>query len=280
MRLKDYIAHRVKEDGIDEYNLDFRKENTRICVNYVFEYFNNYLDSIGGTEETILHNEKIDNYRIHHVKDYNAEVREWMIGLYAVYDKYIHVHLRNLINDRYFYLYDSEAEFRSLSYDVYPKAVKMFPQIEGSSEMVYRFIKEYHRIINTMNREFHIDKAIDNWINETYEQRGVNIFNFCIDYVCELYDHPDKWPRKHRQLEHKEKIINGIKLPARYHYDYKAKNNLFCLDSFYSEMPKKQFMHRKKQWLEAVLMYCWLHDVDADDPEYWDEYCERIGLEQ
>ena len=47
MRLKDYIAHRVKEDGIDEYNLDFRKENTRICVNYVFEYFNNYLDTFG-----------------------------------------------------------------------------------------------------------------------------------------------------------------------------------------------------------------------------------------
>ena len=28
-----------KEDGLDEYNLEARAENTKICVNYVFEYY-------------------------------------------------------------------------------------------------------------------------------------------------------------------------------------------------------------------------------------------------
>ena len=56
LKLEEYIAKRKKEDGMDEFDKSKRSENTKMAVNYVFEYFNNYLDSIGGSEETILHN--------------------------------------------------------------------------------------------------------------------------------------------------------------------------------------------------------------------------------
>ena len=45
MTLEEYIVKRKREDGINEYDLDKRLENTRICVNYIFEYFNNYLEA-------------------------------------------------------------------------------------------------------------------------------------------------------------------------------------------------------------------------------------------
>ena len=41
MRLEEYILKRKMEDGINEFDKGKRAENTRICVNYVFEYFNN-----------------------------------------------------------------------------------------------------------------------------------------------------------------------------------------------------------------------------------------------
>jgi len=63
LRLEEYIARRKKEDRLNEYDIDARAENMRICVNYVFEYFNNYLNISKAEEKTVLHNEKIDKYR-------------------------------------------------------------------------------------------------------------------------------------------------------------------------------------------------------------------------
>lgn len=53
------------------------------------------------------------------------------------------------------------------------------------------------------------------------------------------------------------------------------KSNLFCLDSLYRSMPKKSFIKGRKQELEAILLYCWLHGVTSDD-EYWNEYAQQV----
>ena len=148
MTLEEYIVKRKREDGINEYDLEKRSENTRICVNYIFEYFNNYLDLKPADEKTVLHEQKVDKYR-HIVREYNSEVREWLVSIYSSYGKYMHKQLMNLITDNYFLLYDSEAEFRALSYDIYPKAIKRFKFLDGQSEMVFLFVKEAHRIRNS-----------------------------------------------------------------------------------------------------------------------------------
>lgn len=63
MTLEEYIIKRKREDGINEFDLEKRMENTRICVNYIFEYFNNYLDTRPADEKTVLHEQKVDKYR-------------------------------------------------------------------------------------------------------------------------------------------------------------------------------------------------------------------------
>lgn len=75
---------------------------------------------------------KIEKYR-NIIRDYDTEVREWLVSLYASYGKYMHKNLMNFIADDYFLLYDSEPEFRALSYEIYPKAVKSFKFLEGQS---------------------------------------------------------------------------------------------------------------------------------------------------
>lgn len=63
LRFEEYIARRKKEDRLNEFDVDTRAENTKICVNYVFEYFNNYLSITAAEDKTTLQNEKIEKYR-------------------------------------------------------------------------------------------------------------------------------------------------------------------------------------------------------------------------
>ena len=162
MKLEEYILKRKLEDGINEFDLNKRMENTRVCVNYVFEYFNNYLDTAPADEKTVLHEQKVDKYR-KVLSQYSPDIQDWLISLYSSHGKYMHKQLINLITDDYFLLYDRELEFRALSYDVYPKAIKRFKFLEGQSEMVFRFIKEVHRIKNAFHpyTDFYISDDIN-----------------------------------------------------------------------------------------------------------------------
>ena len=280
MKLEEYIAHRKTEDGINELNLDERAENTKVCVNYVFEYFNNYLDSIGGSEEMILHNQKIDKYR-NIVKEYSPDVKAWLVELYAAHGKYMHHNIGKMIEeDKYFLLYDSEKDFRALSYDLYPKAIKKYGFLEGQSEMFYRFIKDYHRVSSLMKDEIDISPSINKWVQDTYAERGVNLATFCENYLSEFFDHPERWPRSHKKKsEYGEKYNLKPNDTLYWDYDYRQKNNLFQLDSLYSGMPQKYFLKRRKQYFEILLMYEWLHSIDGDE-EYWIEYINVVNLDK
>ena len=54
LSIEEYIARRKKEDKLDEYDINKRADNIRICVNYVFEYFNNYQNITEVEEKTAL----------------------------------------------------------------------------------------------------------------------------------------------------------------------------------------------------------------------------------
>lgn len=280
MTLEEYIIRRKKEDGINEYDMEKRMENTRICVNYVFEYFNNYLETKPADEKTTLHEQKVDKYR-HRLREYENDVKEWLVSLYSSYGKYMHKQLMNLISDDYFLLYDTEAEFRALSYDVYSNAVKKFKFLEGQSEMIFLFVKEAHRInslLHSYDSDFYISESINEWIYNTYRKYGVNLYNFCMNWVEYYYDCPDKWPKGHKKKsEYYDKYKGNTSFgdSLRWDYDYKQKSNLFGLDDLYRKMPKKSFIKGRKQEFEATLLYCWLHNIETDD-EYWYEYSQNV----
>lgn len=282
MNLEEYMMKRKKEDGINEYDMDKRLENTRICVNYVFEYFDNYLNAAPVDQATVLHDQKIDKYR-NYVKDYSPDIQEWLVSLYASYGKYMHMKLMGYVYARYFLLFDSDAEFRSLSYEVYPKAVKQFKFLEGQSEMVFSFLKDAHRVkslFSPYDQGRFISDSINEWIDITYKKFGVNIYNFCYEWIRIFANNPDIWPKGHKhrnelyETRHMDKYYNPNN-SVYYDYDYKQSSNLFGLDSLYGEMTKKSFIKGRKRDFEAVLMYCWLH-CEISDEEYWETYSKNV----
>lgn len=42
--IEEYVARRKKEDKLNEFDLNARTQNMKLCVDYVFEYFNYYLN--------------------------------------------------------------------------------------------------------------------------------------------------------------------------------------------------------------------------------------------
>jgi hypothetical protein len=59
LSIEEYIIRREKEDKLDQFDTNQRADNLKICVNYVFEYFNNYLNITEADEKTALKEDKL-----------------------------------------------------------------------------------------------------------------------------------------------------------------------------------------------------------------------------
>lgn len=82
LTIEEYIARRKKEDNLNELNRDERNENTKICVNYVFDYFHDYLavDDLDEqkAEQPALDAEKFKEYR-RQLPEYDSSLVEWLV---------------------------------------------------------------------------------------------------------------------------------------------------------------------------------------------------------
>ncbi len=270
LRFEEYVSRRKKEDRLNEFDLDSRNENIRICVNYVFEYFNNYLSITEAEDRTALLNEKIDKYR-KQLEEYDPEVRDWLVNIYADHGNAMNRIIRNVLKqNEFFFLFNTDQEFRSLSYDCYAKLIKKHPFLKDQTELLFMFIKDHHRIISQGRPRWgtpFITESINNWIDNTWTKYQVNLLAFAEDWVVFFFDNEDLWPVTHR--------IKSQEEWRKYEYDYRQKSNLFNLNSLYAKMPKKSFTRGKKQEFEVLLMYYWLHDIEGDK-DYWQEYLGKV----
>lgn len=271
LSVEEYISRRKKEDRLNEFDLEIRTQNLKICIDYVFEYFTNYLNITEAEEKTALHDEKLDKYG-KQLNDYSPEVREWAIKLYNDYGKQITRYVGNIVKENdFFFLFSSDSEFRSVSYDCYSKLIKRFPFLRDQTEMLYQYIIEYHRVESQKNYGYKTDdlpEAVGDWINNSWAKYNVSMFAFSFHYINNFYNDESLWP-----ATHKKKSTESWR---KYDYDFKQKSNLFNIDSLYRKMPKKPFTRGRKQEFEILFMYFWAHDLEGDDEGYYNKYLEAV----
>lgn len=270
LKIEEYIARRKKEDNLNEFDLKARSENTKTCVDYIFEYFNNYLNTNAVEEKTALHNQKLEKYR-KQLNNYEQEVIDWAVNINDKYGKHINQHIGNYLkNNDLFFIYNTDSEFRSVSYEFYNKLIKKLPFLKEQTEMLYIFIKDYHRVQSEQHYNYglpFISEEINAWLENTWSKYQVNIALFAFNWIDKFYDNENTWPASHRSMS---------KLSFRkYDYNYKKKTNLFNINSLYRKIPKKSFIRGRKQDIETLFMYYWLNDMEGDD-EYWQEYLEKV----
>lgn len=270
MSIEEYIAKRKREDKINEFDIEARLENMQICVNYIFEYFNQYLDINKMNEQTILQEERLLKFK-NQLEMYDKDIQDWLVNIYDNYDKHIHRSIISFLKkEPLFLLYHTDEEFRSCSYDCYAQLIKKNPFLKDQTEMLFRFIRDYHRIQSEkeINKpSVFISDDINDWLENTWNKYKVNIWAFATDYASRFFDNDSLWPTKHKIKSNEEW--------KPYFYDYKQKTNLFNLNSLYTKISKKPFMRGKKQQLEIILMYIWLHEIWGDEDNYWEEYYKK-----
>jgi hypothetical protein len=270
LRLEEYVARRKKEDRLNEFDSNARMENIKICVNYIFEYFNNYLNITEAEDKTVLQTEKIEKYR-KHLEGYDSEVQDWLVNIYAEYGQSFNRTIRNALKDNeFFFILSTDQEFRSISYDCYSKLIRKNPFLRDQTEMLFTFIKNYHRLLSEERQKREVPfftEHINQWIEDTWLRYHVNLVAFAENWVIYFWDHKDLWPLTHKVKSREEWI--------EYEYDFRQKSNLFNLNSLYGKMPKKSFTRGRKQEFEILMMYFWLHEI-VGDQEYWQVYLGKV----
>lgn len=270
-KIEEYILQRKQEDNLDEFNLDKKVENIKKCIDYIFEYYNNYLNEENVSEKKIEEDEKLRKYR-KQISQYDDEVAEWLVN---IYQNHHNQKLNSVIGvalekDYMFYLLHEEADFRALSYEIYPKLVKKYSYLKNDSEMIFKFIKDHYRV--RKDSEIHIPyiaEKLNKWVENTNKQYNVNIEKFVFKYLNKFSDNEHMWPRTHKiRVRDNEGIM-------RTQYDYTKTNNLFNIDNLYIKISDKPFIKGKKKLLEILMIYVWLRDFDGDQ-EYFDKYLNRV----
>jgi hypothetical protein len=271
LRVEEYIYQRKKEDGLNEFNNSLKMENTKKVIDYVFEYFNQYLTENAIDERTVLQNEKIQKLQ-KQLDIYDEDVQNWLLNIYETYDKQIHRSIISLLKkEDTFFLYHSDSDFRSCSYDIYANLIKKNSFLKDHAEPLFNFIKDHHRIQSEkedISRNPFISKEISVWVDKTWKNHKVNLWAFASDYANRFYNDPTLWPTKHKKKSKEDY--------QKFDYDCKQKSNLFNIDSLYTRISDKPFMKRKKQMLEVILMYVWLHSIWGDEDNYWEEYSNKV----
>lgn len=269
LSIEEYVARRKREDKLNEFSLDDRMTNMKKCMDYVFEYFNQYLDETKMDEKTFLNSERLDKY-IKTLSQYEPEVQDWLVSIYDQYDRQINRSIIPLLKkDDLFFVYHSDSEFRNLSYDCYAKLVKKNPFLKEQTEYLFLFIRDYHHVQSqSLDADaVLISEEISQWVDQTWKKYEVNLLIFASDWASWFFDNEDLWPAKHR--------VKTNEAWRKYDYDHKQKHNLFNLNSLYTRISAKPFMKGKKQLLEVLVMYYWLHQIVGDEENYWQEYLER-----
>src|SRR5690606_41589392 len=107
LTLEEYISKRKKEDRINEFDVESKAQNMQTCMNYIFEYFNQYLDDSKLDEKTILNEERLEKYK-NSLRQYESDIQEWLVGIYDDYDKQLNRYIVSyLIIDDLFYQYNT-----------------------------------------------------------------------------------------------------------------------------------------------------------------------------
>jgi hypothetical protein len=73
---------------LNEFDIETKMENMKTCVDYVFEYFNQYLDISKMDEKTALNNERLEKYK-NQLQKYEQDIQDWLVNIYDDYDKQI-----------------------------------------------------------------------------------------------------------------------------------------------------------------------------------------------
>lgn len=266
LSLEEYITKRKRKDGLNEFDAEQRVKNMGLCINYVIEYFEKYLDPQKVDFEQAAVDQKAAKLRKQLAKEYDSDVVDWLISVYRENGKRVDIVIKNFVNEDLTRLLDyRDEDWAEGASELIRENTKKMPYLAGEEEMVARsignFIRAKNRFYDSFDRHNKLGDHIVKWLKETYRDYSVNVLGFAHEYASAFFD-------EHYQSEY-NRDFGRVEILSE--YDHRTEVNLFDIDNLYEEIKDKPFMHGRKTELEILLMYAWLDNI-VDDRDYWQVY--------
>lgn len=267
--LDKFIEKRLKDDKKDLFDLSKKEVNLQDCVNYVFEYFNTYINIDEQKATQIENDEKLIKYS-KQIEKYSTNVQTWLIEVYTQYNKRMNQYIPKLLrNEDTFLLTNSPESFRKYSYKCYSQLIKKLPFMENNIEQLNEFIIDQHRVLNNNyqleKKDLCFNDKIDQHIEKTFSKYKVNLLIWAESYADNFFDYEHMWPAGTYDILEYGKCYNPMK----------AKKNKFNIDNIYSQLSSLPYVRGKKKILEILVMYYWQRSVAPFDEVLYEEYMKK-----
>ena len=262
LKLEEYILKRKTEDEINEFDVLKKQENIKLAVDYVFEYFNGYLDKTEVEKEIQIESTKAQKYR-ETLDFYEKPVQDWLVELFKKHKIKLNYVVQHKMEETAFPLFTDESEFNKLSYTLFAKLNKKYPFLVDHLEMLKVYLKEYNRYINEneyceLTYKLANSEKINKWVETTKKTYNINLQAF-VEYYCELFSvKPNLWDRCY-YLDPLEK-----KSPF---YDISKSKDLFSISTLYSKISHKPFIKGKKKELIVIILMYYKERIDGNVPD-------------
>lgn len=270
LSLEEYISKRKKKDKINEFGFDKNIDNMRKCINYVVDYFTIYLDINEEQKAIQIHAKKRTTYE-ESIRGYDSGCQEWLLAIYEKLSICLNLRTKTHLKlYELFLLFDTEEEFDELVNDFLKLLPKKFSYLLSQKEQVKHLFKNQLSIMSKTDRNFDtlhvLQPSIVNWVKDTYDKYEINLNAFAFDYASKWFD---------KTYEYTSAYEGFQKVQRERQYDYKNVENLFNLDYLFLKLQKKPYLKGKRQELEIIIMYHYLHSIVGDEG-YWHEYSSKL----
>lgn len=254
LTLQAYLTKRMKEENIIGLDVTQAETNQVSCNTFVDDYFTHYLTKEHRHQSSTMSFSKTLN-------QYSAPVQEWLTALYLNYEinlplklnTYLKVHMK----EKLFFLYQTDEEFKVFAFDFIRSYFDSIPLSTTDNALTLSFLKEYQLF---ENGQFHnpapITDEVDEWIDDVFKSTGINLWTFVkhfLDYTVE-------------RVYTFQSILSNVE----------SIKKVFLLNTIYINVSEHSILYGKKDLLETMMMYMWVHYYKRSPKTLWKEYLDAL----
>lgn len=263
-KIEEYILMRKKKDKLNEFDFTHHSENMGKIIQYVSDYFNDYLIPEDFSNEVLKLQQNLKKSEKMLMTRY-PKSHEFIEKFYLDNQKRVDTLIgKSYETFRDVDLYYRDEDFKKIAIDVIHNRLLIESITDNDMNNVIIAVKEYHRYTKSKPRRSEmkeLDSTIVKWVMDSYRDYDVNIADYAIDIAW-------RWGEKY--VEHKY-IRNEEEWYDINKYDYRYQENPFDIDLEYEKHKELPFIEEKRDYLEMLVMYFWLFSV-LEDQSYWPEY--------
>lgn len=265
--IEEYIKKRKTADSMDEKDKHRKSNNLKLCLSYVVDYFDNYIDITQEESKSITVELRAEKY-LNTLSNFSSELQDWLVKIYLTHGNQIDNYMRKILDREYpeFYLLSSEEDLRGFSYFIFPKMFSKYKYLKNYPSELFALLKHYQCGFN--GADIIITKKVNTWIEETGTKYNIDLTRFGFNYASNWLNNSRVWEA---QCRVKEKYGNY----ETYNYDWKKAKDLFNLSILYSKYKSLPYIKNHMKDLEALIMYFWCMEINGSKEDF-KYYIEKI----